>query len=224
LEWPLVRRVKGRIGGPGAPCPRCHERPLDEAAYVYLLGQYLGDGHIAAMRRGVFCLRITMTAQYRDMIEECRTAMGLVRSSGCRPFIQQKPGCVIVAAYWKHWPCLFPQHGKGRKHERLIRLESWQRELVSYHPELLLRGLIQSDGWRGTNPIVRRYRTSAGSVVRHYEYPRYLFTNYSGDIRGIFTRACDLYGIKWKRSRWNTISVARREDVQKLDRVIGLKS
>ncbi|MBB4855083.1 hypothetical protein HNP40_002475 [Mycobacteroides chelonae] len=24
--------------------------------------------------------------------------------------------CVDVAMYSKHWPCLFPQHGPGRKH------------------------------------------------------------------------------------------------------------
>jgi len=28
------------------PCPRCDGRYLDEAAYAYLLGLYLGDGHI----------------------------------------------------------------------------------------------------------------------------------------------------------------------------------
>ena len=32
------------------------------------------------------------------------------------------------ARAWKHWPCLFPQHGPGRKHERKIRLEAWQRD------------------------------------------------------------------------------------------------
>jgi hypothetical protein len=27
-----------------------------------------------------------------------------------------KIGCTEVASYSKHWPCLFPQHGPGRKH------------------------------------------------------------------------------------------------------------
>jgi hypothetical protein len=31
-----------------------------------------------------------------------------------------------VSSYWKHWPCLFPQHGPGRKHERRIALVPWQ--------------------------------------------------------------------------------------------------
>ena len=33
------------------------------------------------------------------------------------------PGVVVVQSNWKHWPCLFHQHGPGRKHERPIVLE-----------------------------------------------------------------------------------------------------
>lgn len=222
-EWPRIRRINGQVGGPGAPCPRCHGRGVDEPAYTYLLGQYLGDGYIVLMRRGVYKLQITMTAVYRQMINECVDAMAAVRSSGCRPNIQNAEGCVNVYAYWKHWPCMFPQHGKGRKHERRIRLEAWQKELVARYPHLLFRGLIQSDGWRGTNPIKRSFTTRRGVVTRSYTYPRYLFTNSSSDIRGIFAEACDLYGVRWRRSRWNAISVARKEDVRKLDLVIGRK-
>jgi hypothetical protein len=25
-----------------------------------------------------------------------------------------------VYSYWQHWPCLIPQHGPGKKHERQI--------------------------------------------------------------------------------------------------------
>ncbi|MFJ6181415.1 hypothetical protein [Streptomyces sp. NPDC092295] len=28
-------------------CPICDDRPLDKVAYAYLLGLYLGDGHIS---------------------------------------------------------------------------------------------------------------------------------------------------------------------------------
>lgn len=223
LEWPRVRRVDGKVGGPGALCPRCHDRPLDAKAYVYLLGQYLGDGYIVLMHRGVYKLQITMTAVYTKMIRECIDAVATVRGSACRPNIQQSVGCVNVYAYWKHWPCVFPQHSEGRKHRRRILLEPWQEEMVSRNPHLLLRGLIHSDGWRGTNPITRRYKTKAGQVTRRYEYPRYMFTNYSEDIRRIFARACDLYGVRCRKMRWNTLSVARREDVDKLDLVVGPK-
>lgn len=211
-------------GGHGAACPRCHDRYLDEKAYVYLLGQYLGDGYIVLMRRGVYKLQITMTAVYTKMIDECIGAIAAVRASGCRPNLQESIGCVNVYAYWKHWPCVFPQHGKGCKHGRRISLEPWQEEMVSGHPRLLLRGLIQSDGWRGMNPITRRYRTKRGPVIRRYAYPRYMFTNNSEDIRKIFAHACDLIGIHCKKTRWNTLSVARREDVDELDRAIGPKA
>ncbi|MFI9836970.1 helix-turn-helix domain-containing protein [Nonomuraea sp. NPDC051941] len=52
-------------------------------------------------------------------------------------------------------PHLFPQHGPGKKHERPIVLEPWQREIVSAHPGRFVRGLIHSDGWRGTNRVRR---------------------------------------------------------------------
>lgn len=40
-------------------------------------------------------------------------------------------GCHEVKSTSKHWVCLFPQHGPGRKHERLIELESWQHAIVA---------------------------------------------------------------------------------------------
>jgi hypothetical protein len=59
-----------------------------------------------------------------------------------------KIGCTEVASYSKHWPCLFPQHGPGRKHERRIELVPWQQELVDLDPRPLVRGLLHSDGCR----------------------------------------------------------------------------
>lgn len=61
-------------------------------------------------------------------------------------------------------------------------------------------------------------------LERHYEYPRYQFTNNSADIRGIFCAACDLLDIPWRQMNWKTISVARREAVRELDRFIGPKT
>ncbi|HEX4190450.1 MAG TPA: hypothetical protein VHZ06_05590 [Marmoricola sp.] len=56
------------------------------------------------------------------------------------------PGVTVVQSYWKHWPHLFPQHGPGRKHERVLRLEPWQRDIVEAYPADFLRGLFHSDG------------------------------------------------------------------------------
>ena len=56
-----------------------------------------------------------------------------------------------------------------------------------------------------------------------YEYPRYMFSNRSADIRGIFMRACDRAGIHYKQNYERSITVSQRESVEKLDTFIGLK-
>jgi hypothetical protein len=59
---------------------------------------------------------------------------------------------------------------------------------------------------------------------KDYEYPRYVFSNRSADIRGIFTDACARAGIEWRQSNDWTISVSRRESVEKMDQFIGPRS
>ena len=76
----------------------------------------------------------------------------------------------------------------------------------------LLRGLIESDGSR---------------YVRHvdgHDYGAYEFTNRSEDILMLFCWACDLVGIGYTRPNNWTISIARRDNVARLDREFGLKS
>lgn len=119
----------------------------------------------------------------------------------------------------RQWLHLFPQHGPGVKHERAIVLEAWQRDLVETDPRPLIRGLIHSDGWRGTNWTTK----TVGGTTKRYTYPRYQFSNRSDDIRGIFTDALDRLGIAWRQSNRWTISVARRDAVAALDEFIGPK-
>lgn len=199
---------------PCAPCP--HIAPVSGLPeYAYLLGLYLGDGCISAHKRGVYALRIALDQKYPGIIRECDAAMRTVLPN--RVSIVARPGCVEVVSNSKHWPCLFPQHGPGPKHLRPIVLEPWQHgaALVD-HPQLLLRGLIHSDGWRGMNVAV----TPHG----RYYYPRYQFCNRSDDIRGIFTEACVQLGVDCRQTnRWN-LAVSRRADVAKLDSFIGPKS
>lgn len=113
-----------------------------------------------------------------------------------------------------------PQHGSGKKHNRPIVLEPWQREVVTAHPGRLLRGLFHSDGWRGHNVAV--HRAPDGFVTR-YRYTRYEFTNKSADIRGICTDALDLLGIPWRANGPWRISVNRRAAVAALDEHVGPK-
>lgn len=219
------RRLYGRRGLPrgqthlAPPCPRCDSAPLDAAAYAELLGWYLGDGHISAGRRGVFNLHVYNDARYVDLNQHVADLMSTVKPGG-RPHTRLVPGAVVTTVSWKHWPCLLPQHGPGRKHERPIILTSWQDDIVSTHPADFLRGLFHSDGSR-----VRNWarRTVAG-VPKRYEYPRWQFVNASSDIIDLCTEALDLVDVAWRRSSARVVSVSRRDAVARLDGLIGLKS
>jgi hypothetical protein len=199
-------------------CPRCHGTEFDKCAYAYLLGIYLGDGAISRTRKGVYRLEIACSDDWPGLIAEAARAIAGVmpRSSVGRV---QKTGCTMVNAYSKHWPCLFPQHGPGMKHRRQIKLVDWQQEIVNPHTEAFVRGLIHSDGCRSIN----RVRRQLDSGDRWYEYPRYLFTNESADIKGLLTDALDRLEIPWKRMNRKTISIARREAVARLDEFVGPK-
>ena len=186
---------------------------LPRQAYVYLLGLYLGDGCISRCPRDVFKLRITCCDAYPHLMELCEEAMLSVLPN--RVGRVHRVGCTELYSHSKHWPCLFPQHGPGKKHERLIVLAQWQRELVEQHPEELLRGLIHSDGCRSINV--------ATGGRRPYWYWRYTFTNVSADIRGIFCAACDQLGIEWRQMNAKNISVAKRASVAFMDTFIGPK-
>ncbi len=178
---------------------------------------YLGDGCLSESRRSVFKLRITLDKRYPNIIRECQAAIREVRGpDGAAAGIVPRPGCVEVYSNWKHWPCLFPQHGAGMKHLRPIKLAPWQEEIASAESGRLLRGLIHSDGCRITN------RVKVRGV--DYAYPRYQFVNTSEDIRLIFCKAYEDFGVQWAQSNWNVISVSRSKSVARLDEVIGPKT
>ncbi len=66
------------------------------------------------------------------------------------------PG-VVVQSSWKHWPCLFPQHGPGRKHEWLIALEDWQAEVIQAFPSPRLE-IQRRPGPLGPEDLTQRRR------------------------------------------------------------------
>jgi hypothetical protein len=131
----------------------------------------------------------------------------------------QRIGCTEVKSASKHWPCLFPQHGPGRKHKRRIELEPWQETIVTEFPADFARGLFHSDGCRSVN----RVRRKCSDGDRLYDYPRYFFSNESADILRLCTEALTRLGVSWRYSRRNAISVARREAVARLDEFVGPK-
>jgi hypothetical protein len=193
-------RTRGGSGYPVTPCPRCDGAELDEEAYALLLGWYLGDGSIARARRGVFTLQIANDARYVELNQEIAETIKGVKANAS-PCLRKGRGAILVEARWKHWPCVFPQHGPGRKHLRKIELEEWQLEIVAKYPEQLLRGLFHSDGCRFVN-----WASKPASGKRYY-YVRYMFSNESEDIRKILTDALDLLGIAWRQPRRNAIAV-----------------
>jgi hypothetical protein len=145
--------------------------------------------------------------------EEVDSAMRVL--SGNLAGSVQAIGCSDHYCSWMHWPCLLPQHGPGRKHERPIVLADWQRDLVAEHPWPLIRGLIHSDGCRAINRVTVR------GVP--YAYPRYFFANESRDILQIMGDALDRVGVAWRYNRPNSISMARREAVAAMDAHVGPK-
>jgi hypothetical protein len=201
-------------------CAGCGAEVHDYAAlphgdYSYLLAIYLGDGNLCHQKARSYSLRVALDSKYPEIVAEVAGAVERIR--GRPPWTGQDPRSHVVrmVSYWRQWPCLFPQHGPGRKHSRPIVLSGWQKAIVESAPELFLRGLIQTDGWRGVNRVHVK--------GRDYAYPRYQFSNRSDDIRRLFTDACDLLGVDWRPwGRWH-ISVARRAAVERLDEFIGPK-
>jgi hypothetical protein len=219
------RRLYQRRGLPrgqthtSTPCPRCDDADLDGAAYAEVLGWYLGDGHISRGRRGVYNLHIVNDRKYVEDNAHLKVIMSAVKPGG-RPHTRLQPGCVITTVSWKHWPCLIPQLGPGRKHERPIVLEDWQRRIVEAHPGSFLRGLFHSDGCRAKNWT----RRMVAGQMKRYDYPRWQFTNTSQDIRELCCWALDLADIPWRQSNRNVISVSNRAGVARLDAMIGPKA
>jgi hypothetical protein len=203
---------------PPEECWRCSEESVDRAvarAYAYLLGQYLGDGHLVTSYREPV-LRIYGCTDYREMLREIEQSIRLVRRSNPgRVSGSNSARLMTIQSCWKHWPCLFPQHGRGPKHARRIELAGWQREIVEAHPWPLIRGLIHSDGCRCVNRVTTRGKS--------YAYPRYFFSNESGDIIGILCAALDRVAVPWRLCRPNLVSIARRAAVAELDRHVGAK-
>ncbi|MGI5483327.1 helix-turn-helix domain-containing protein [Streptomyces lavendofoliae] len=219
----MDRTKRGECPGKQTPgCPRC-DGTLDRAAYAYLLGLYLGDGHIVQNRAmKVPSLSVSCTDTWPGLLDECTRAMRSVLPGNSVSKVRRK-GCQEVKVYSRHLWCLFPQHGPGRKHERRILLEGWQQEIVDEHRWEFVRGLIHSDGCRITNWATR---VVAGEK-RRYEYPRYFFTNASEDIRRLFTDTLDALGVEWTGCARNgnpyNVSVARRASVGLMDAHVGPK-
>jgi hypothetical protein len=191
---------------------------LPEPEYAYLLGIYLGDGTISRFVRSC-ALRVSMDSRYPKIIAEVADVMRVVMPRSLASiYPHPRHNCVVITSYSKAWPCLFPQHGPGRKHERKIELAPWQELITDREPEQFIRGLIHSDGCRTMNRVVVN--------GKDYAYPRYFFSQVSNDIRGLFCKSLAQLGIEYgpTGSRGHEVSIHRRESVARLDAFVGPKS
>jgi len=119
-------------------CPLCAEpsRPVvvEPESYAELLGLYLGDGHITDMPR-TQRLRLFLDTRYPQIVDDAeRLIQTLLPVNRVRRMLAEQGRMAVVWSYSSHLSCLFPQHGDGKKHERAIVLEPWQRELVAAAP------------------------------------------------------------------------------------------
>lgn len=188
-----------------------------------------GMGASPLIQRGVHRLRIFLDLKYPAIVQACDDAISEVlpankvnHQNRTSNYTDSDHDCdVEVGAYSKSLPCLFPQHGPGRKHDRRIWLSGWQQELAAKWPEAMLRGLIHSDGCRFTNTRGKADDWSA---------PRYSFSNLSTDLTSIFCTACDRLGLHWTaafpKNERNAavIYVSRKADVARMDEFIGPKA
>ncbi|MCV6999265.1 LAGLIDADG family homing endonuclease [Mycolicibacterium alvei] len=210
-DWRTRPPKRLRLPGASSACGVHHDfSVLPPREYAYLLGLYLGDGCISQHARA-FRLRITLDRKYPGIIDSCCAAIDALMPAQHASVKQQPTACVVVSLYSKHWPCLFPQHGPGRKHNRPIQLEPWQQDLIDRATEEFVRGLIHSDGCR----VVANDR-GVKSI-------RYHFTNHSEDILNLFTAALDHLGIPWTRSTKYVVSIYRKAATARLDEFIGPK-
>jgi hypothetical protein len=228
LEAGSGGRTESFSGQRKTTCFRCNDGWVDSEAYAYLLGAYLGDGWICSWPRGVYQLRISCDLKYPDIISEIATHIVIVRGVERVGFASKTGRCIDVNAFWKHWPCVFPQHGVGRKHERRIQLATWQREIVAAHPKLLVRGLIHSDGCRHINEVKRREekRREEKRLLRRQALPLspvYVHEYIGGHPPDLHDHL-DALDVHWTRTTARDISIARREDVAFLDTFVGPKS
>ena len=158
----------------------------------------------------MFRLRITLDERYPGIIDE---------QSGYGPPLPNKVGRCSArdASRFTRTPSTgsvsFRSTASAPSILRTIVLTHWQRDIaLDRHPYLFLRGLVQSDGWRGTN------RVPGG-----YEYPRYMFSNRSADIRQLFRAGCQRMAINCRPTGKWQVAVSRRKDVARMDVFIGTK-
>lgn len=156
--------------------------------------------------------RLTLDAAYPVIIEESRRLLQrCFPGSSVGVVTGDAEATKTLSVYSLHLSCVFPQHGPGKKHERRIELEGWQRRCLEAAPWSFLRGCIRSDGCTFIN------RTGP------YSYLTFDFRNRSEDIRRLFTCSCDLAGVEYRHTA-ERVRINRRTSVERLVANVGIKA
>ena len=184
--------------------------------YAYILGVYLGDGYIDKLPR-TERFRIFQDVKYTDIIKRESEALQRLLPNNKINLINHGQGCKAICIHSTKLSEIFPQHGIGRKHDRLIELENWQREVIKKYPKQFIRGLIETDGCRYIS-----------SQYKGKDYVAYQFTNKSKDIINLCCNALEYIDIKYivnkRKAGAYDVRVYRQKDVAFLDTFIGPKS
>jgi hypothetical protein len=118
------------------------------------LGSTWGTG-VSPPAPDVYKLRIACAERYPELIRQCELAMAQVLPNKVGRARKTDERCCDVYSCSKHQPCLFPQHGPGRKHERKIELTPWQQELVDLDRWPLSGRLPSATGQRTACGLLR---------------------------------------------------------------------
>jgi len=184
-----------------------------EKTYSYILGLYLGDGYINKMPR-THRLRIFNDTKYKDLNIHIMNQLKLLFPKN-KVNIINHGNFLTIYVYSNMITPLFPQNGKGKKHNRKIKLFNWQTDIII--PQYIIMGLIHSDG-------CYYYRT-----VNNKKYFSYDFKNKSRDLHQILQHYCNEIGIRStspddsKSGRASATHIYKNEDVTKLRNLIGNK-
>ena len=171
-------------------CPHCHGRARDDAAYAYPLGLYRERPLTRGPRSHV--LWLACSDAWPGLLDLGKQTMSLVMpSSSVFCASRTGVGCTYVKSVSRHWPCLLPQHGPGRKHERKI--DQCPGSKRSWPGIQEASPAASSIPMAAASSITFAARSRTG--IAGMKYPRYLFVNRSADIH----RLC---GERWTGSAW----------------------
>lgn len=152
--------------------------------YNYLLGLYLGDGHIIKTPRS-YSLKIYNNSEQDLVIHNTNIALKTIFPHNIiGNYKQPRAKVVECGVFNNNLPIIFPQHSFGKKHDRDVSLVDWQEINIDY--KFLGLGLFHSDG---------SFYENGNS------YWMYNFTNCSIDIQKIYMKCLDKLNIRYTHSK-----------------------